>query len=246
MARRYSTLPAYATTSAFQQASEHIEVSLEALVRMFRAALAHGDEQGRDTVFSALISRTQTSNEYWASTVLSGVHLDERCSLLYDLCADLHESLFRALMDPKRSFWEENFLCALHFERRHVYQAFMKREGCWHDRHVKRATRIPRSLVASLDRLHVMANGDTSQLELEDEKANTLLLAVEASDLACHVMLLPPRLRAVMLLLFWEGRSEIETARLLSVTARTVCNRKKKALGLLREALNIEKDCFSL
>jgi RNA polymerase sigma factor (sigma-70 family) len=231
------------TTLTFQQLSG---LPLEALVRMFRAALAYGDEQGRDAVFSALIRRMQTSNEYWAAAALSGVCLAERQALLYDLCADLHESIFRALLDPRRSFWEENFLYALQFERRHVYQAFMMREGCWHDRRVKRATRIPRSLVASLDRLALPENDDVCRLEVEDEKAHRMLLAVETSDLARQVMLLPLRLRAVLLLLFWEGRSEKEAAQLLGVTERTVCNRKRRALAQLRVALNIEKDCFSL
>jgi hypothetical protein len=240
--RAFSLCPA----PTFQQFSEQSEVSLEALVRMFRAALAYGDEQGRDAVFSMLIYRTQKSNEYWATAALNSVCLIERHALLYDLCADLHESIFRALMDAKRTFWEENFLHALRFERRHVYQAFMIREGCWHDQRVKRATRIPRSLVASLDRLHLLSNDDTCWLEVEDEKAHTMLLAVEASDLAYQVMLLPPCLRAVLLLLFWEGRSEKVAAQLLDVTERTICNRKRKALALLRVALNVEKDCFSL
>ncbi len=243
---RYSSALSPCTAPAFQQLSEQTEVSLEALVRMFRTALIYRDEQGRDVVFSVLLSRMQTSNEYWAATVLSGVCLVERHALLCDLCADLHESIFRALLDPKRSFWEENFLYALQFERRHVYQAFMMREGCWHDRKVKRATRIPRSLVASLDRLAVPTNGDVCHLEVEDEQAHRMLLAVETSDLACQVMLLPPRLRAVLLLLFWEGCSEKEAAQLLGVTERTVCNRKRKALALLRSALNVEKNCFSL
>lgn len=243
---RYSSALSPCTTLAFQQLSEQTEVSLEALVRMFRTALVYGDEQGRDAVFSVLLSRMQTSNEYWAATALSSVCVAERHALLYDLCADLHESIFRALLDPKRSFWEENFLYALQFERRHVYQAFMMREGCWHDRKVKRATRIPRSLVASLDRLVVPTNGDVCRLDVEDEKAHRMLLAVETSDLARQVMLLPPRLRAVLLQLYWEGLSEKETAQLLGVTERTVCNRKRKALAQLRAALNVEKDCFSL
>ncbi len=50
----------------------------------------------------------------------------------------------------------------------------------------------------------------TIDLELEDEKACTMLLAVEAGDLSHLVMLLPLRLRVVILLLFWEGRSEME------------------------------------
>ncbi|HEV2660718.1 MAG TPA: hypothetical protein VGU68_08935, partial [Ktedonobacteraceae bacterium] len=129
---RYNGALPPCTLLIFQQLNEQTEVSLEALVRMFRAALAYGDEQGRDAVFSALLSRMQTGNEYWAATALSSVCLAERQALVCDLCADLHESIFRALLDPKRSFWEENFLYALQFERRHVYQAFMMREGCWH------------------------------------------------------------------------------------------------------------------
>jgi hypothetical protein len=245
LAHCYNSLPAYATV-AFWQHIETPDIPLEVLARIFRVTIEYQDDQGRDTIFSVLIRRIQRSNEYWASTVLRcvSVQAGERYALLCDLCADLYESVFRALMDPKRSFWEENFLHALQFERKHVYQAFMMREGCWRDQQVKRAMRIPRSLVASLDQPLQQANGDSCLLDIEDDRAHTMLLTVESSDLLCLVLLLPPRLRAIVLLLFWEGRSEKDAAQLLCITNRTVRNRKREALKLLRGALNCEKECF--
>ncbi len=245
LAHYYNSLPAYAT-AAFWQRIETPDIPLEVLARVFRFTIECRDDQGRNIIFSALIRRIQRSNEYWASTVLRSVsaQADEQDALLCDLCADLHESIFRALMDPKRSFWEENFPHALRFERKHVYQAFMMREGRWRDQQVKCATRIPRSLVASLDQPLQQTNGDSCLLEIEDERAHTMMLAVESSDLLRLVLLLPTRLKAIVLLLFWEGRSEKETAQLLGVTDRTVRNRKREALKLLREALNSEKECF--
>jgi DNA-directed RNA polymerase specialized sigma24 family protein len=72
-----------------------------------------------------------------------------------------------------------------------------------------------------------------------------MLLAIETSDLLRLVLLLPVKLKAVVLLLFWEGRSEKETAQLLDITDRTVRNRRREALNLLREALDLEEEHFT-
>ncbi len=193
--------------------------------------------------FSLLLSvGFSQGNEHWATCVLKmlSVSPDERQALLYDLCADLYESLLRALVDAQRTFWEENFLHALQFERRHVYQAFMVREGRWSDRGVKHGTRIPRVLVTRLDQPLQQDNGDTCVLEIEDERAQSMLLAIETSDLLRLVLLLPAKLKGVVLLLFWEGRSEKDIAQILGITDRTVRNRRREALNLLRGALDLE------
>jgi Sigma-70, region 4 len=244
LAHCYNALPTYAT-AAFWHVIENPDIPLEVLACMFRVTLGRGDDQGRNSIFSVLVRRTQMGNEYWAAAVLRSVRApaDEQHALLCDLCADLYESMFRALMDPKRSFWEENFLHALQFERKHVYQAFMMREGCWQSQQVKCATRIPRSLVVRLDQPLQLANGDSCLREIEDERAHSMLLAVEMSDLLSLVLLLPDRFKTVVLLLFWEGRSEKDAAQLLGITDRTVRNRKREALKLLREAVTGEKEC---
>jgi hypothetical protein len=241
-----SALPTYGT-DAFWQVVTSANTSLETLVRCLRFSVVYEDDQGRNTIFSALICRIQAGNEYWATSVLKMLSIspDERQALFYDLCADLYESLLRALVDTQRSFWEENFQHALQFERRHIYQSFMIREGRWSDRGVKQGMRIPRVLVMRLDQPLQQESGDTCVLEIEDEQAHSMLLAIETHDLLRLVLLLPVKLRAVVLLLFWEGRSEKETAQLLGITDRTVRNRRREALNLLREALDLEEEHLS-
>jgi hypothetical protein len=238
-----SALPAYGT-DAFWQVVTSARTSLETLVRCLRLSVTYEDDQGRNAIFSALICRIQAGNEYWATAVLKllSISPDERQALLYDLCADLYESLLRALVDTQRTFWEENFLHALQFERRHIYQSFMIREGRWSDRAVKQGTRIPRVLVMRLDQPLRQESGDTCILEIEDEQAHSMLLAIETHDLLRLVLLLPAKLKAVVLLLFWEGRSEKETAQILGITDRTVRNRRREALNVLREALDLEDE----
>jgi len=121
----------------------------------------------------------------------------------------------------------------------------MMREGRWCDREVKQGTRIPRALVTRLDQPQPQSDGNTCVLEIEDERAHSMLLAIETSDLLRLVLLLPVKLKAVVLLLFWEGRSEKETAQLLDITDRTVRNRRREALNLLREALDLEEEHFT-
>jgi hypothetical protein len=241
-----SILPTYAT-DAFWKGVEAAETSLEMLVRCLRISVEYEDERGRNAIFSTIICRIQAGNEHWAASVLRMLTIspDERRALFSDLCADLYESLLRALVDTQRTFWEENFLHALQFERRHVYQAFMIREGRWSDREVKHGARIPRALVIRLDHPLQQDDGETCVLEIEDERAHRMLLAIETSDLLRLVLLLPVKLKAVVLLLFWEGRSEKDTARILGVTDRTVRNRRREALNSLREALDLEEEHFS-
>jgi DNA-directed RNA polymerase specialized sigma24 family protein len=53
---------------------------------------------------------------------------------------------------------------------------------------------------------------------------------------------LPDTLKPVVLLIFWEGRTEKETARVLKITDRTVRNRLQHALKILRNMLASERE----
>jgi len=239
----YGSLPRYAS-AAFWRALQTTDIPLEVLVRCLRAALAQGDIQGRNRIIEIIFLRIQTMNEYWAASVLKQMSLrpDERYALMCDLCADLYESVIRALMDPERLFWEENFLHCLYFERKHVYRSLMMREGRWHDLSIKKSTRIPRGLLASLDQsVHQVENG-IQAFDVEDEQAQRMLQMVESFDLLQLVLLLPDKLKAVVLLIFWEGRTEKDTARVLGVSDRTVRNRIQAAKKLLRDLLATERE----
>lgn len=240
----YSSLPCYAST-AFWRAIQAADIPLEVLVRCFRLALALGDAQGHKRIIEIIFLRIQSMNEYWAANALKNVTVkaDERYALIGDLCADLYESMLRALMDPKRLFWEENFLHCLYFERKHVYRSLMMREGRWHDLNVRRSSRIPRGLVASLDQSGQRLDNVTYPFDIEDEQAQRMLQTVESPDLLQLVLHLPDKLKAVVLLIFWEGRSEKDTARVLGITDRTVRNRICAAKKLLHDILATEREC---
>jgi len=243
LAQVYGSLPRYGST-AFWRALQTADIPLEVLVRCFRAALAQGDAQGRNCIVEIIFLRIQSMNEYWAASVLKSLSVrpDERYALMCDLCADLYESIIRALMDPERLFWEENFLHCLYFERKHVYRSLMMREGRWHDLSVKRSTRIPRGLLASLDQPVQQMDNGVDSLDIEDEQAQKMLQIVESLDLLQLVLHLPDKLKAVVLLIFWEGRSEKDTARVLGISDRTVRNRIQVAKKLLRDLLTTEKE----
>jgi RNA polymerase sigma factor (sigma-70 family) len=238
LAEMYSGLPPYAS-AAFWSAIEDPTFPLEILVKILRTAIASGDEQGRRRVMEWIIVRTQAMNLLWAQRVLQmlSLQVDERSILARDLCADLQECMMRALADSGRLFWEENFLHCLYFERKHVYHTFLMREGLWQKPSVSRSVRIPRALIASLDRLLQPPDHDQPPLEIEDESVQRMFLSVERSDLLQTVLCLPDKLKAVILLIFWEGRSEKETAQILSITDRTVRNRLQDALAVLRSLL---------
>jgi len=243
LAELYRTLPPYAS-AAFWSAVEDPTLPLEILVKILRTAIASGDEQGRRRIMEWIIVRTQAANLLWAQRVLQMLSLQvDECSILArDLCADLHECMMRALADSERLFWEENFLHCLYFERKHVYRSFLTREGLWYKPSASRGMRIPRALVASLDRLLQPQDCDHQPLEIEDEGVQGMFLSVEQSDLLQTVLCLPDKLKAVILLIFWEGRSEKEAAQVLSISDRTVRNRLRGALKLLRSLLSSESE----
>ncbi len=261
LANLYDILPAYGS-DAYWHAIEQPDLSqslpLEVLVRCVRTAIARGDIAGRNRVIEVIIQRTQATNEYWANHAFTHMNLqeDERKILACDLYADLCERLIRMLIDPKRSFWEENFQHCLRFERKHVFQAFMTREGRWTNRRgnvgvplagtqpLAGTRRVPRILIESLDRFVQNANGELSELDIEDERVQRELLAIERIDLLRLVLQLPEKLRLVVLLIFWEGRSEKDAAQILAITDRSVRNRLHEASKILRTQLESEAGCI--
>ena len=242
LANVYEALPAYGSATfwrAIEEPEIRLTLPLEVLVRCVRAAIAYGDNEGRNRIIEMILRRSQTTNEYWVNSVLKDTRLqaDERNALTSDLYADLCEHVIRALIDPKRLFWEENFQHSLRFERKHVYQTFMTREGRWNNPNVKRSTRIPHALVASLDQPVQLTDGEVERLDVEDERAQQALLAVEHADLPRLILHLPEKLKSVVLLIFWEGRTEKDTAQVLGITDRTVRNRLREALNVLHSEI---------
>lgn len=243
---RYDALPAYGSVAYWKEIEACVEeaLPLELLVRCVREAMGRGDDIGRKRLFEVIFRRTHSANEYWANNVIKtmNLHVEEQSALVGDLYADLCECVMRALMDRDRLFWEESFQHCLSFERRHVFRTFMTREGWWNSEARKKTARIPRALVDSLDQPRQQSTGDLIEIHIEDETAQRDLLAVEQSDLPRLILDLPDKLKAVVLLIFWEGRTEKDTAMVLGITDRTVRNRLRDALEILRHKLEPERE----
>ena len=246
LADRYDALPAYGSVAYWKEIEACVEevLPLELLVRCVREAMGRGDDIGRKRLFEVIFRRTHSANEYWANNVIKtmNLHAEEQSALVGDLYADLCECVMRALIDRDRLFWEESFQHCLSFERRHVFRTFMTREGRWNSEAKKKTARIPRALVDSLDQPRQQSTGDLIEIHIEDETAQRDLLAVEHSDLPRLILDLPDKLKAVVLLIFWEGRTEKDTAMVLGITDRTVRNRLRDALEILRHKLEPERE----
>ncbi len=249
LAHLYNSLPEYGSFAYWHtiEAEDTNDVTdgrfalpLEVLVRSLRVAIALGDVKGRNRIMTQIIRRTQKYNEYWASNVLNTLHIlaSERKEVVRDLFADLYERVIRALIDPERAFWEENFQHCLRFERMHVFQAFLMREG-WSK---QQSERIPRNLLNSLDTSVGSSDGERHEIAIEDEQTQKDLLAVELSDVPLLLLRLPDYLQSILVLLFWEGRTEKEVAAILRITDRTVRRRLQHALRLLRGELATERE----
>ena len=251
LATQFQTLPTYGSAgfwSRIEESQSKLALPLEVLVKCVRVAITQKDGAGKNRIFEMLFRRTQGANEYWARKVLSRMHLksEERSMCAHDLYADLCERVIRAIHDSKRLFWEENFQHCLCFERKHVYQAFMSREGRWYNQRTNESgtRRIPRSLIGSLEQPVQHANGELWELEIVDEQAQQALLSVEQHDLPLLILNLPEKLKPVIWLMFWEGRTEKNVAHILGVSDRTVRNRLQKALSLLRTGIESEGNTF--
>ena len=247
IATQFQALPPYGSAefwSRIEESQLKLALSLEVLVKCIRVAIMREDGAGKNRIFEMIFRRTQGANEYWSRQVLSRMHLtaEERSMCAHDLYADLCERVIRAIHDSKRLFWEENFQHCLCFERKHVYQAFMTREGRWYHQGANESgtRRIPRSLIGSLDQPVQHANDETWEMEIVDMQAQQALLSVEEHDLSLLILNLPEKLKPVIWLMFWEGRTEKNVAHILGVSDRTVRNRLQKALSLLRSGIELE------
>jgi len=247
IATQFQALPPYGSVefwSRIEESQLKLALSLEVLVKCIRVAIMREDGAGKNRIFEMIFRRTQGANEYWSRQVLSRMHLtaEERSMCAHDLYADLCERVIRAIHDSKRLFWEENFQHCLCFERKHVYQAFMTREGRWYHQGANESgtRRIPRSLIGSLDQPVQHANDETWEMEIVDMQAQQALLSVEEHDLSLLILNLPEKLKPVIWLMFWEGRTEKNVAHILGVSDRTVRNRLQKALSLLRSGIELE------
>ncbi len=247
IAGQFLTLPLYGSTEFWQRIEEPLSgqaLPLEVLVKCARIAISLEDSAGKKRILEIIFRRTQAANEYWSKQILLRLHLtsEEHYMCVHDLYADLCERIIRAVYDEKRQFWEENFQHCLSFERKHAYQAFMMREGRWYQDNTGETAsrRIHRSRLESLDHPAWHVHGEVREKDIVDEQAQLALLAIERQDVPRMVIDLPEKLKSVVWLLFWEGRTEKNVASILGISDRTVRNRLQKALSILRSTIESE------
>jgi len=243
-AYQYRTLPVYGSLAYWHVVEENdttVALPLEVLVRCLRTSIANGDVEGRNRIMTLIIRRTQKDNQWWATSALNTLHIpaNERQEVVSDLFADLYERVMRSLIDVDKTFWEENFYHCLRFERMHVFQIFLMREGWWKK---QQSERIPRNLIESLDAALHYSGEEHHDIAIEDELAQKAMLAVELSDVPLLLLRLPEYLQSVLVLHFWEGKTAKDIATLLDITDRTVRNRLQHALRLLRSELAQERE----
>ncbi|HET8843085.1 MAG TPA: sigma factor-like helix-turn-helix DNA-binding protein, partial [Ktedonobacteraceae bacterium] len=101
--------------------------------------------------------------------------------------------------------------------------------------------RVPSILIESLERSE-REDEPGSLLDMPDRRAEQALLAVEQEEIATLVLRLPAYLRSVVWLIFWEDHTMKTVSRLLNISERTVRNRLRAALELLRAALESEQE----
>ena len=243
----YGSLPAYGSRAFWriiEESDAQTALPFEVLVKCARLAITSQDNDGRNRIITIIFQRTAEINTCWADTVLKSLSLsaDETTALKSDLYADLCECVIRAILDGQRTFWEENFLHCLLFERKHVFASFMRREGRWQNLDAKQTLRIPRALVQSLDQRIQPCDGNFHEMQVEDKLAQKALLSLEYADVFQLILHLPDKFKSVLLLIFWEDKTEKDTARILGITERTVRNRLRTALKILQEQLIHERE----
>ncbi|GHO88017.1 sigma-70 family RNA polymerase sigma factor [Dictyobacter formicarum] len=243
--KTFNTLPAYGS-SEFWRVVERSELPREVLVKSLRFARRQKDEAGSQRISEVIMVRTLAKNELWANSVAQkcyGLGWDEQRNMSLDLCSDLNEAILKAIFDPQRPFWEENFVHCVRYERMHVYRSFMLREGRLSTAQIEKGRRIPRRLILSLDHVAPCTDYMHNPFEIEDEQAYLMLRSIDSSVVIDVVKRLPERLRTVVLLIYWADKTEKDTAQALGISDRTVRNRLHDAMHKLSACLVHEPDC---
>lgn len=243
--KTFNELPAYGSPE-FWCVVEQSELPREVLVKSLRFARCQQDEAGSQRISAVIMARTLAKNEMWANSVAQKCYelgWDEQRNMSFDLCSDLNEAILKAIFDPQRRFWEENFVHCVRYERMHVYRSFMLREGRLSTAQIEKGRRIPRRLILSLDHVAPCTDYMHNPFEIEDEQAYLMLRSIDSSVVMDVVRRLPERLRTVVLLIYWADKTEKDTAQALGISDRTVRNRLHDAIHKLSAFLVHEPDC---
>jgi RNA polymerase sigma factor (sigma-70 family) len=240
----FDEIPPYDSVE-FWQVVEQANFPHEVLVKILRSVpTTSNSEMICQRLLAIIVMSIQKKNEAWACDVLKRYpcgNWDMLYNLCMDLCADLNEEILKDIINPQRPFWEKNFAHSLHYKRKHVLRSLMRREG--YLARLGKGNRIPRSLLFSLDQ-HFALYSDSfcNPFDIEDEKAYTVMHAMDSSFLIDFVEKLPQRLSSVVMLVFWADKTERDIAKLLNVTERTVRNRLKAAIDRLYNTISNEAD----
>ncbi len=236
--RQFHELPVPGTADYWKRlehTSQDAALPLEVLARCLRERQSAGKSQQAKRVYELLLRRIQSRTQHWAKQIAAQCHSDQ-AKMAEDLQQTCYMELWKELTGDGPTFLLENFLHALNRIQQHVAHALMEQAGEWIRPSVSRPKRVPQQNTNSLH-MPVDSDDETTLEEiLEDPTAKETFEQMERShDLLALVSRLPIPLRAVIYDRFYRNWTEEEIASEQKVSERTVRNRLKQALTLLRE-----------
>lgn len=238
LADELAALPADPTPAGFRHlfaALASPDRSRGAIVHLIRAFLASGDDRAARELFVLLLERCEHATDAWVRRVLRQTPLPhaDPAGIGEELRQELAMALWAEVGLARREAWELFFARALDYTQRHTASAYMEWRGLWRRPGVTGGGRgeLARRLV-SLSRL---AREETEVgLAPTPRDPRNPFRAAELADLRALVSRLPERQRAVIVMRYWQGASEVEMSQALGVTPRTVYNLRHAAYKCLR------------
>lgn len=207
-------------------------LSLGVLAYLLAEARQREEAEAARELFTRMLARIERANQRWAAELArstSGSPGVVTYAVREDLCQELALRLWQRLaLDPSEA-WQLFFWRALDFERQHVAEAYMRRNGHW-VRAARSASlrRVPATLQQPWD--------ETSE-GADDER----LARAELGDVRLFVLRLPERERTAVTLRFWAEANEAQIGAFLGVSPRTVRTILRRAYDRLR-VLYAEKE----
>lgn len=203
---------------------------LEVLARCLRERYAAGIQRDAERIMNVIWRQVQPKVHQWSLQKANYSRSGMKPQLQEDLEQECLFKLWQELVEDNPSFLLENFRVGFLRLRQHVAQSVMEKAGEWQRRGVDNPTRIPRSVMDSLQAKSDNEGEFSLDEQLVDEHAQAPFDRVDVSDLLEKVRSLPDNQRTVILDRFWEGLTQEETAAKLGISTRMVRYLLKKAL----------------
>lgn len=262
LAGELQELPAWDTPQLWAKVYSAVPqeaVSFGALVHLIRVAARRNEKRTARELFVLLLERTEGLNRRWADHVVlstPGIRGTPGTAVCEDLRQELTLRLWESVGLADGEAWELFFQRSLAYAQRHTALAYMEQRGYWNRRTTSKriaqpvaATTAAHSVVwAASDAFVAEHRWDQRASDVSDATgasythralniaaASGEFVAADLTDLRELVTRLPREQRIAIVLRHWQQASELEIAKMLGVTTRTVRNYLRRAHERLRE-----------